>query len=205
MDIKRIGELANDPNMHMWDGTRETIKFLLRELSRITLIAERTDCLLADLETSQQQVQALSSVICNIQDTCRSQGFLDRPVDTAVIAIAQERDQLKSKLNAAWDSTKDDFKLIDHYFDAFAKELGWTAVVAHNVKQYAALCVYHSNQNLKTNQIISENTALKAVGKAAWHIDQCKLPPESLVWDLLRKTLRMALSQLPPTINLQEK
>jgi chromosome segregation ATPase len=51
----------------------------------------------AVIETAQQ-VDAQSNLICNIQDTCRSRGFAQRPVDEAVIAIAQERDSLRQQL-----------------------------------------------------------------------------------------------------------
>lgn len=46
-------------------------------------------------DEASQSIDGLSNLLCNIQDTLRSRGFTQRPLDEAVIAMAQERDQLR--------------------------------------------------------------------------------------------------------------
>lgn len=56
-------------------------------------IKERIERELAEVG---QQVDSQSNLICNIQDTLRSRGFMQRPIDEGVIAMAQDRDEWKA-------------------------------------------------------------------------------------------------------------
>ena len=53
-----------------------------------------------ELGEAENKANSFSNLVCNIQDTVRARGFNQRPVDEAVIALAQERDTLKSRLEA---------------------------------------------------------------------------------------------------------
>lgn len=51
---------------------------------------------LTEAKREAEGAGGLSNLLCNIQDTCRIRGFLQRPVDEAVIAMAQSRDAYKA-------------------------------------------------------------------------------------------------------------
>lgn len=53
------------------------------------------------LEKANHTIDALSGLICNINDTTRSRGFTTGPCDERVIALAQNRDALQTQLEEA--------------------------------------------------------------------------------------------------------
>lgn len=53
------------------------------------------------LEKANHTIEALSGLICNINDTTRSRGFTTGPCDEGVIALAQNHDALQTQLEEA--------------------------------------------------------------------------------------------------------